>query len=224
MTSLLCFILSPVLFLISLPFAIFAAITTSLAFSTLFFRALVVYAELAVVLLQNQFFAGKIAPSDRQWSKPPSSANDEKVESRQLLKSRRSSAASTEASGGLGIYGRGIERDFEGVGGWKSDSDDDDVPWSSINSRLELPALVDERKRNHRRSLTSGSLATAASMIPRPVVRPMAKTPSSAHTAVGGDYFDNRPDSSRPSAAALDAANIGKALLRRKTSFAYTFS
>lgn len=128
----------------------------------------------------------------------------------------------TPEAGGLGVYGNGgIERDFEGVGGWKSDSDDDDVPWASISSRLELPAIVDERKRNHRRALTSGSLSIA-SMIPRPV-RPLARTPSSAQAANNnaGDYFFNRISSK--SSSALDAANIGKTLLRRKPSTASTY-
>lgn len=52
----------------------------------------------------------------------------------------------------------GITRDFEGVGGWRLDSGetDEEVLWTSINSRLELPA--DHGRRHHRRSLTSGSL------------------------------------------------------------------
>ncbi|MCJ1341920.1 hypothetical protein MMC31_000098 [Peltigera leucophlebia] len=226
MTSYFGLVLSSVLFLTSLPLAIFAAFTTSLAFSTLFFRALVVYAELAAVLLRNQFPAkhmSEIVAFDRTSTL---STSDEK-EYRQ--KSRRTSASSggsmdpkTPEAVGLGVYGTGgIERDFEGVGGWKSDSDDDDVPWASISSRLELPAIVDERKRNHRRSLTSGSLSIA-SMIPRPV-RPLARTPSSAQATSNnaGDYFSSRISSK--SSSALDAANIGKTLLRRKPSTASTY-
>lgn len=225
MTNSFSLVLSFVLFLISLPLAIFAAFTTSIAFSTLFFRALVVYAELAAVLLRNQFpvkHLSEIVASDRTSTL---STNDEK-EFRE--KSRRTSASSggstdpkTPEAGGFGIYGTGgIERDFEGVGGWKSDSDDDDVPWASISSRLELPAIVDERKRNHRRSLTSGSLSIA-SMIPRPV-RQLARTPSSAQAVSNnaGDYFSSRISSK--SSSTLDAANIGKTLLRRKPSTAST--
>lgn len=185
-----------------------------------------VYAELTAVLLRNQFpveHLSEIGASDRTSTL---STNDEK-EIRQ--KSRGTSASSggsidpkTPETGGLGVYGTGgIERDFEGVGGWKSDSDDDDVPWASISSRLELPAIVDERKRNHHRSLTSGSL-TIASMIPRPV-RPLARTPSSAQAASNnaGDYFSSRISSK--SSSTLDAANIGKTLLRRKPSNASSY-
>jgi len=50
----------------------------------------------------------------------------------------------------------GAARDFEGVGGWRiGDREDEEALWTSINSRLELPA---EHKRRHQRSHTSGSL------------------------------------------------------------------
>lgn len=234
MTSLLCIVLFPIIILVSLPLAIFAALTTSFALSTLFVRTLVVYAELAAVLVQNQFAGpgeSKGISSVRQ-STPPS--NDEK-ESRR--KSRRSSTGSGYSntgsmtpkipdSSGLGIYGgAGIERDFEGVGGWRiPGSDDDDVLWTSMNSRLELPAIVDERKQNHHRSVTSGSLSSVH-LITRSPARLFARTPSSAHTggnASPEEYFANRTASK--STSALDAVNTGKALLRRKTSSTSTFS
>ncbi|MCJ1261084.1 hypothetical protein MMC22_000948 [Lobaria immixta] len=237
MLSLLCIFLSPVLVVISLPLAIFAALTTSLAFSALFLRALVVYAELTAVLIQNQFAtnhgpAAKRVSSDRK-STPPVMI-DEKDTRR---KSRRSSACSGNSNGGsmtpkrpessgLGIYGSGgIERDFEGVGGWRiPGSDDDDVLWTSMNSRLELPAIVDERKRNHHRSLTSSSLSTA-SLIPGSRAPSFARTPSSTRAAGNAspeEYFANRTASK--STTALDTVNIGKSLLRRKTSSTSTFS
>ncbi|KAI9790647.1 MAG: hypothetical protein M1833_001900 [Piccolia ochrophora] len=54
-----------------------------------------------------------------------------------------------------------LTRDFEGVGGWRltdytAADDAADAQWTALNSRLELPAGGD-RKRRHRRSLTSGS-------------------------------------------------------------------
>lgn len=234
MSSLLCILLSPVLLLISLPLVIFAALTTSFAFSALFFRALVVYAELAAVLIQNQVAtigAAKSASSDRKPTLPVTDGKDSR------RKSRRSTACSGNPNGGsmtpkisessgLGIYGSGgIERDFEGVGGWRiPGSDDDDVLWTSMNSRLELPAIVDERKHNHHRSLTSSSLSTA-SVITTSRARSFARTPSSTHAAGNTspeEYFTN-PTASK-STTALDIVNIGQALLRRKTSSTSTFS
>ncbi|KAK1755800.1 hypothetical protein QBC47DRAFT_381327 [Echria macrotheca] len=51
----------------------------------------------------------------------------------------------------------GLDRDFEGIGGWRiQDDQEDEENWTNINSRLELPA---ERApfRHHQRSLSSGS-------------------------------------------------------------------
>lgn len=234
MSSLLCILLSPVLLLVSLPLAIFAAITTSFAFSALLFRVLVVYAELAAALIQNQLAINGAAESASSPRKSTPLVIDEKDSRR---KSRRDSACSGNSNGGsmtpkipessgLGIYrSGGIERDFEGVGGWRiPGSDDDDVLWTSMNSRLELPAIVDERKHNHHRSLTSGSLSTV-SLLTSSRPRSFARTPSSTH-APGNtspeEYFANRTASK--STTALDTENIGKALLRRKTSSTSTFS
>lgn len=235
MFSLLCILLSPVLLLISLPLAIFAALTTSLAFSALFLRALVVYAELAAVLIQNQFAINNRAAKrvSADWRFSPPVTTDEKDSRR---KSRRSSACSGNSNGGsmtprilessgLGIYGcRGIERDFEGVGGWRiPGSDDDDVLWTSMNSRLELPAMGDERLQHHR-SLTSNSLSSA-SMISGSRARSFARTPPITRAAGNTspeEYFANRAASK--STTALDTVNIGTSLLRRKTSSTSTFS
>lgn len=73
-------------------------------------------------------------------------------------------------SNSFGIYsseGIELERDFEGVGGWRvPGSDDDDVLWTSMNSRLELPAIIDEHNLNHRRSLTASSLSSTSLINP----------------------------------------------------------
>ena len=57
-----------------------------------------------------------------------------------------------------GIYGWNMaavfgQRDFEAVGGWSmEDSDDEDhVPWTVMNSRLELPTHVAHRRREAKR-------------------------------------------------------------------------
>ncbi len=216
-----CSLLSPALILISLPLAIFAALTTTLAFSTLFFRALIVYAELAAVLIQNPFnLKSLLVPPSRDDE--GSSSSSTTTASRATLDdltisiagSNRlcdnSSGAVSSSSGcgsittpktatgenynlsgggsaaaGVFYHVRGIagitigsissdQRDFEGVGGWSMEDsgDEDHVPWTGMNARLELPTLVDERLRpnNHRRSLTStGSLR---SLIPIPIRSP----------------------------------------------------
>ena len=124
MPSILYILVSPILLLISVALSFFAVLTTTLAFSTLFIRALLVYAELGAVLIRNQFasqhaYDTSLAPT----TLPPAF-----VEGKQPRhKSGRSSAGSGSNAGsitprvpntGLGVYsGGGVVRDFEGVGG-----------------------------------------------------------------------------------------------------------
>ena len=142
-------------------------------------------------------------------------------------KSRRSSAGSGSNGGsttprvpdsGLGVYsGGGAVRDFEGVGGWRIPGTvDEDVLWTSMNSRLELPAIVDGGRHFHHRSRTSGSLTTVSLPLKSPV-RSRARTPSSVR--LGGsispeEYFATQELSK--SANALDAANNEKTILHYK--------
>ena len=125
MLSLVFLLLSPILLLVSIPLSLFAALTTTLAFSTLFFRALLVYAELGAVLIRNQF-ASQHANAKPLSPTPMASAGLGGKQHRH--KSRRSSAGSESNGGssapqnwdtGFGVYsGAGVIRDFEGVGGW----------------------------------------------------------------------------------------------------------
>ena len=232
MTNLLCTLLSPLLLLASIPLVGFALLTTSFAFSTLFFRVLIVYAELGVALVHDQFIGQAMSELTKSPLKATSPAPDEKEHRR---KSRRSSAGSGNSgsltpkvldSNGLGIYnGGGIERDFEGVGGWRFPGPDHEEDlWTSMNSRLELPATVGERKRHHHRSLTSSSLSSAP-LISRSPVRSRTRTPNSIHVpgnASPEEYFID-PQPSKPPTA-LDTANVGKVLLRSKASSVSTFS
>ena len=220
MPSLFYLLLSPILLFISIPLSLFAAITTTLAFSTLFFRALLVYAELGAVLIQTHFSSQHVYENTLASTRVTPAVAEGK-QSRH--KNRRSSAGGGSNGGstfprvtdtGFGAYnGGGVVRDFEGVGGWRNPgTDDEDAIWTSLNSRLELPAVVDGRNRNHHRSRTSGSLTTVSLPLKSPV-RSRARTPTSVRvgpTSPEG-HFANRAHSK--STTALDAANIGKALL-----------
>ena len=209
-------LLSPILLLISIPLSLLAALTTTLAFSTLFFRALLVYAELGAVLMQNQF----VGQNANEKSLAPKKVTPAVVETKQSRhKSRRSSAGSGSNGGSITprIPDTGFcIRDYEGVGGWRvPGTDDEDAKWTSLNSRLELPAAVDGR-RHHHRSRTSGSLTTVSLHLKSPV-RSRARTPTGVR--VGGsaspeEYFANRVPSK--STSSLDTANIGKALLHHE--------
>lgn len=225
MPGLFYLLLSPILLFISIPLSLFAALTTTLAFSTLLFRALLVYAELGAVLIQTHF----VGQYTNEKTSTPTKVTPPFAEEKQPQhKSRRSSAGTGSNGGsttprvpdtGFSIHsGGGVVRDFEGVGGWRNPStDDEDAIWASLNSRLELPALVDGRRRNHHRSRTSGSLTSVSLPLKSPV-QSRARTPTSLR--VGGstspeEYFANRAPSK--SATALDAANIRKALLHHQT-------
>lgn len=222
MSGALYLLLSPVLLLISIPLTIFAAFTTTLAFSTLFFRALLIYAELAAALIQDQYTS---SDPPKTTAPLPASVAEDKSGRR---KSRRGSAASGSSTGsttprapkssGLGVYGgEGATRDFEGVGGWRIPGPDgEDELWTSMNSRLELPAMVDVGHRNHRRSRTFGSLNSPNSRLSLHLpVNPRAWSPHD-RSASPEEYFASRLPSK--STTALDAANIGKGLLRHKPS------
>ena len=228
MSTVTLILISPILWTITIPLTIFAAFTTTIAFTTLLLRALIVYIELAAALLQNHFGpekAPKIAALSKNSALPATKTKSTRH------KSRRGSATSCSSTGsitpgerrpssGLGMYGgQSAIRDFEGVGGWRIPGpSDDDLPWLNMNSRLELPTKVDGPPRNHHRSRTSGSITS----IPPPTKSPIssrARTPTSARpagTASPEEYFGHRVSSK--STTALDAANIGKALLRHQPS------
>ncbi|KAI9842852.1 MAG: hypothetical protein M1837_006873 [Sclerophora amabilis] len=206
-------LLPPILLFLSIPFIALAVFTSAIAFSTLFLRALLLYIDLAVVILHNYFFHGSpnhpstIPPSytalRRTSSRPESSG---KLTSRQYQ--RRSTTSASPArrhskqsqrrlstpnnsfgsltptfppdSGSTPHADVSMTRDFEGVGGWRlTGPTEEDKIWTSMNSRLELPAAP-ERKRRHRRSRTSGS--EPGSLIP---ISPMI--PSSSSFVTTGD-------------------------------------
>ena len=228
MSFLIAVLAPPLLLTLSIPLAIFATITSIFAFSTLFVRALIVYVELAAALIQNHFSPHHISPMDF----PPSGKSTPSGNSRHhRRKSRRSSTGSGSSNGGsvtprapetsgLGIYsGGGVTRDFEGVGGWRLPGpDDQDVLWTNINSRLELPTANAARPRNHHRSRTSGSGSGKYPGLTRAKSTTMTTTndagpPDPDMAANIGNYFG-----SSKSTTALDSANIGKTLLRHKAS------
>lgn len=180
--------------------AIFAGITSALAFSLLMFRVLIVYVDIAMAFvpsfLKGRHYNHSLTEGEFAYSRRLSSSSrgSSYVSSRRgsgqnsptaavvspsayysngqhnqrsplrrkssygfgaARRSRRSSQASLSPtigsiredtaitpalpeSGGL-APSVGIERDFEGVGGWRLNDSNDDDGWENINSRLELP-------------------------------------------------------------------------------------
>ena len=75
----------------------------------------------------------------------------------------------------------GLERDFEGVGGWRLDSTDNDTDeqqWHTLNSRLENPY-----RRHHFRSQSGGAVLSGHNATPGvvPKPRPMTRSHSPEH-------------------------------------------
>ena len=92
-----------------------------------------------------------------------------------------------------------------------------------MNSRLELPIAGDERQRHHRRSLTGEGLHLGgmAPVMLSPA-RSRARTPVSRRDGSGedasGGYFGLGMSSESTTELDKNGANIGKVLLRPKTS------
>ncbi len=226
MSGFLYVLISPVLLLISIQLTIFAAITTTLAFSTLVFRALLVYAELAAALMRDQFANNTLSKDTTIPSKKPAEETYPRRKGRKgSTASGSSNSDSTtpkapDTNGFRGYSASEATRDFEGVGGWRiPGTEDEDELWTSMNSRLELPAIGNERRRNHYRSRTSGSLNTyRLSMKSHGQSR--TRTPSdniyAARSTSPEEYFTNHMASK--STTALDTANIGNRPLRHKAS------
>lgn len=121
MPSLLYILLSPLLLIISIPLSLFAALTTTLAFSTLIGHALLVYAELGAILIQNQFSSqhgSKITLAPITIPSAVAEGKSSQHKSRRSSVDSGSNGGSTILEASLGhCSGSGLVRDFEGVGG-----------------------------------------------------------------------------------------------------------
>ncbi len=157
----------PFLFVVTVPLALFAGITTTLAFSVLICRVIIVYLDIALSLV-NRSLIGLKVPTHLHHAAARSDTPSPTHSTANLVhhprrRRRRPSSASILSGGsitpvnngndtGLGLIPSiGAERDFEGVGGWRVG--DDDI-WTTINSRFELHDR--QHARNHHRSPSGG--------------------------------------------------------------------
>ncbi|KAL5372188.1 hypothetical protein DPSP01_013689 [Paraphaeosphaeria sporulosa] len=144
----------PLLFLVSFPLAIFAAITTGIALSLLTVRVSIVYFELGVALLHAYLYP-----------EPPKVASRRVVPPVSPPRFRRTSTSSDSAAPAVRLYTKSGSsaslvnvnrmanaRDFEGVGGWRYyEGEEEEAIWMGMNKRLELPLAIPPGRRHQRR-------------------------------------------------------------------------
>ncbi|KAI1409132.1 hypothetical protein F5Y13DRAFT_193610 [Hypoxylon sp. FL1857] len=170
----------PFLFFVALPLALCAGFTTILAFMVLFLRLFLAYFDVGVETLRYvlvghpahaRYMASQRTPLASPIPSEPSPPSSPEVRHRRRRQRQGSASVSsgtiTPVGGldGLALApSMGLERDFEGVGGWRLDSVDvdadaaDEYQWYNLNSRLEIPD-----RRHHFRSQSGGAVLSGTS-------------------------------------------------------------
>lgn len=212
-----------VIVLASIPLAMIAVVTTSIALSLLAFRGFLVYTQLGTALL-SAWLSPTRAKFVAQHHQPPSPKRTSPPHNRHRRSSSSSSGISQDTIGPpahinpksgsfTSVLGeRGITRDYEGVGGWRDTGDEDEEAlWMGINSRLQLPAASTDRR--HQRRHTGGQSPSqrwswspeAFRMSP---VQSRARTPNRVianEIYYDGDYFPTQSaNDGRPISTASD--------------------
>ncbi|KAI0904672.1 hypothetical protein F4824DRAFT_517614 [Ustulina deusta] len=185
------FFVFPFVFLVALPLALCAGVTTIVAFLVLFLRLFLVYFDVGLetlryALIGHATHARYIASHGTPAVTPGSSVNSTPLPSPAVTTSRHRRRGKRHGSGGGGLItpgsgfdgfsavtpSIGLERDFEGVGGWRLESTDVDTDnpeerqWCNLNSRLENPY-----GRHHFRTQSGGAILsgpTGSGILARP--------------------------------------------------------
>lgn len=196
MTWITSVVTAPAILLLSVPLAAFAIVTTTFAFWLLLLRVGIVYAELFTAIL-HAYIAPSTGPA--VTTPPPASPKQRSPPSKRTSRSSSTSPTllarnrlKSQSSATLPIN-MPVVRDYEGVGGWRLQADDDEEAlWMNINSRLELPA---EQQRRHQHSLASSSRVASGMTSPELVRTPLAiRTPGRRGPGSGAaspeEYFN----------------------------------
>ncbi len=200
-----------IIVLVSVPLAIFAVVTTSVALSLLAFRGFIVYAQLGTALLSAWLSpaAPKSAAAQQHHHASPERSSPRNRNRRNSSNGSGTSSQDTavltsrlgQKSGSFtGLFGEGgLTRDYEGVGGWReTGNEDEEALWIGINSRLQLPAATSGRR--HQRRHTSGQSPQRKTWSPEAFrmspVQSRARTPNRVSGSEGydvGEYFPHQP-------------------------------
>jgi hypothetical protein len=225
-----------VLLLVSIPLAIFAVVTTSIAVSLLACRAAIVYVQLTIALIGAWIDPTpiRVFPKSRRSSVLQSPEQSSPTRPRNHRSSNASATSSQDTiipftktlrlpkTNGPSMIPHStgeIPRDFEGVGGWRTPgNDDEEALWMGINSRLQLSA--DAPTRRYPRSLTGAtSPAQRRSWSPEAFraspVQSRARTPVRVAAEDEGGYFP--PQSSASVRSMASATGSLKSHRRRRS-------
>ncbi|KAI0972681.1 hypothetical protein F4678DRAFT_48228 [Xylaria arbuscula] len=186
------FFVFPFVFVVALPLALCASISTLVAFLVLFLRLFLVYFDVGLetlryILIGHATHARYMASRSTPAVTPGSSISSSPLASPVVASTpRHKRRTKRQGSGGSGLItptasydgfpavtpSIGLERDFEGIGGWRLDSTDADTDnaeerqWYTLNSRLENPY-----RRHHFRSQSGGAVLsgpTGSGILARP--------------------------------------------------------
>lgn len=213
-----------IIVIVSVPMAIFAGVTTSIALSLLAFRGFIVYAQLGTALLgawlsptptkpvavQRQHPTPERSSPPRNRNRRYSNHGDGSTPQDTIIPTSRLGPKSGSFSALLGEGG--LARDYEGVGGWRdTGNEDEEALWMGINSRLQLPAEIPGR-RHQRRHTGEQSPSQRWTWSPEAFrmspVQSRSRTPIRPAANVGydiGEYFPRQPVAGdRPISTASD--------------------
>lgn len=154
-------LLIPFLITSALPALVLAVITTSCAIFFLFLRTLLLCIDLILAVVPYYLSRPKLKPAPQRPSLNTARFSFGSNTSRRRTGSSISSESLTPSADLSLNLGLSASRDYEGVGGWQLSNapDENDMLWTSINSRLELPS--DHGRRQIRGSVTSKSEANS---------------------------------------------------------------
>ncbi|KAH6659645.1 hypothetical protein BKA67DRAFT_529790 [Truncatella angustata] len=183
------------LFMVSIPLAAFAFWTTWFAFSVLAARLVYVYLQMTWettrYVLWDRWVPGQYIespPVSRRPSRPvtPSGRSPARSSispsSRGASSTRRRTDSTSSAGPRVAFSGavllepshkNALERDFEGLGGWRIQDDGRDTTnenaWDSLNARLELQDHHQLQRHHYRSHTHAGSFANSYNFASPPV-------------------------------------------------------
>ncbi|KAJ8112276.1 hypothetical protein OPT61_g5319 [Boeremia exigua] len=200
-----------IIVMVSVPLAISAVVTTSIALSLLAFRGFIVYTQLGTALIGAWLSPIPPKPVAVQHQHPSPERSSPPRNRNRRTSSNGSGTSSQETvvpSSRLGpksgsftaLFGEGGQtRDYEGVGGWRdTGNEDEEALWIGINSRLQLPAAASGRR--HQRRHTGGQSPQRRTWSPEAFrmspVQSRSRTPNRVVASEGydiGEYFPKQP-------------------------------